>query len=166
MNKKRGFTLVELLVAMVAISILASITIFSYNGSQEKARDAVRLRDARAIVEALEYHNAKYGDYPNEQSSSWETSLAYPTSFINELKVKGVMTNVPVDPVNKSPYQYRYYLYGAGSNGCPINRGDYFVFEILKPSGSGKSPASPGFSCFSRDWTDEGWYVVGGYEKG
>lgn len=41
-QKNRGFTIVELLIVIVVIAILASITIVSYNGISNRAKEAVR----------------------------------------------------------------------------------------------------------------------------
>lgn len=49
------------------------------------------------IVRALELYNARYGNFPNEQGSSWETSTTYPTTFLNELVASGTVNAVPVD---------------------------------------------------------------------
>lgn len=50
----RGFTLVELLVAITIVAVLAAVGIVVFSGVQAKARDARRSQDLDAIVNALE----------------------------------------------------------------------------------------------------------------
>lgn len=57
-NKKSGFTLVELLVVISIISILAIVGMVSYVGTQKGARDAKRRIDVDAIANVLEAHYA------------------------------------------------------------------------------------------------------------
>src|SRR3989344_9497938 len=53
-RKSKGFTLIELLIVITIIGILASLTLASYSGTQQKARDAVRKSDLAQIKRALE----------------------------------------------------------------------------------------------------------------
>ena len=162
-HRSGGFTVVELLVVIVIVALLAMATVVSYRGLQDRSKDSIRVQDAAMIVRALELYNARYGNFPNEQGSSWETSTTYPTTFLNELVASGTVNAVPVDRVNTSSGgYYRYYLYSAGSYGCDVSRGDIFILQIIKPGG-GVSAQSPGFACPTRDWGTEAWYTVGGF---
>ncbi len=51
---KKGFTVVELMVVIVVISILATITYFSYVNLQTRAREAHIKAEAYTIIEAIE----------------------------------------------------------------------------------------------------------------
>ncbi|OYW84566.1 hypothetical protein B7Z17_03875, partial [Candidatus Saccharibacteria bacterium 32-49-10] len=84
-HRSGGFTVVELLVVIVIVALLAMATVVSYRGVQDRSKDSIRVQDAAMIVRALELYNARYGNFPNEQGSSWETSTTYPTTFLNEL---------------------------------------------------------------------------------
>lgn len=59
--KKQGFTIVELLVVIVVIGILASISVFAYNGVQAKARDATRTEHLQKIADAIKLYRIKVG---------------------------------------------------------------------------------------------------------
>lgn len=59
-----GFTLVELLIAIVVIAILAAISVVAYNGVQERARDAQRENDIAIIAKALEMYYLENDHYP------------------------------------------------------------------------------------------------------
>ena len=159
-----GFTVIELLTVIVIIALLAVTTAVTYRGVQDRAKDAVRVQDAATISKALQSYNARNGNYPNEQSASWEDSYAYPITFISALVTSDTINAVPVDKVNTlSGGYYRYYRYTAGSYSCDASKGDFYVFQIIKPGG-GQSPQSPGFSCSGRNWASEAWYTMGGYQ--
>lgn len=61
---KQGFTIIELLVVIVVISILAAITIVSYSGIQARAEKAKTLTAVRAYKQALEVYKVGEDGYP------------------------------------------------------------------------------------------------------
>jgi len=60
-NKRRGFTIVELLIVIVVIATLAAITIVAYSGIQQRARDARRVSDLSNIVQAVQRWSIEKG---------------------------------------------------------------------------------------------------------
>lgn len=71
-HKQHGFTIVELIIVIVVIGILAMITVISYNGSQQHARNVARGAEATHIIELLSTYAAANGTYP---IPSWTESL-------------------------------------------------------------------------------------------
>lgn len=63
-QKISGFTIVELLIVIVVISILAAITIVAYNGIQTRARTAEKVSDLAAVMKQLEIFYTDKGYYP------------------------------------------------------------------------------------------------------
>jgi prepilin-type N-terminal cleavage/methylation domain-containing protein len=59
-----GFTLIELLVVMSILSLMASITSASMNGTRASARDSHRLQNLVQLRTALELYHAINGQYP------------------------------------------------------------------------------------------------------
>ena len=179
-----GFTIVELLIVIVVIGILAAITIVAYNGVQARAQDTRRVSDMKAIQSALALYSVQYGSLPAVATSGlgwqsgWESSAREASGeFLRPLVTGGIIGAVPVDPVNNAieadmevartnkTYSYAYYLYPAGSSGCDVARGDYYILGMITTAtaGSGTHTASPGFSCTGRDWQNEFSWVAGGY---
>lgn len=59
-----GFTIVELMIVISVIAILATISIVSYNGVQERARNASRLVAGQQWVDVFELYQGQFGAYP------------------------------------------------------------------------------------------------------
>jgi len=131
-------------------------------GAREKARDARRLSDMRQIVMALQMYNVQYGAFPLISSDAccdgWDQGPCNDgnnNAFIGALATAGLLKQVPTDPKGGSGtgcYGYRYYRYPAGSSGCDAASG--------RPH-----PASPGWSCPTRNWQGEFDWVAGAFEK-
>lgn len=62
--RQNGFTIVELLIVVVVIAILAAITIVSYNGITNQAKNSAILADGRSISIAIERYRATKATYP------------------------------------------------------------------------------------------------------
>lgn len=63
--KRRGFTLLELLVVIGIIALLVSMAAVSYNAAQVRTRDSRRKADMNAMKDALEqYYSANSFAYP------------------------------------------------------------------------------------------------------
>lgn len=164
-NLRRGFTIVELLVVVVVISILATITIVTYEGVQERGRDAQRVSDAKAIEKAIDMYRSENLTLPAHVTPSWESSYVQAEGqFMKSLVDTDSINEVPVDPINDATHHYRFYRYPAGNSGCDPARGAFIVFQIIDLEDSPRpAPKSPGFSCSGRNWTTEADYVFGVY---
>ena len=65
MKNARGFTLVEILVVVVIITVLATIGTLTYGGFQSQSRDSKREANANVIADSLERYYEKNGEYPS-----------------------------------------------------------------------------------------------------
>lgn len=78
MNKKSGFTLMELLIVMLIISILAAVIITSLSSSRDKARYARVVSDFNSITQAAYLvQDDLGGEWPADTAFS-----AVPTGFV------------------------------------------------------------------------------------
>lgn len=59
--KRRGFTIVELLIVIVVIAILAAITIVAFNGLQERAQNSARIQAGHQIAKLLNVAVVQHG---------------------------------------------------------------------------------------------------------
>lgn len=64
MNKRAGFTIVELLVVIIAIGIVASISLVAFNGVQAKANDTAVQSDIGNLVTKIKLYEAEHNTFP------------------------------------------------------------------------------------------------------
>lgn len=63
-QKRRGFTLLELLVVIAIIGVLATLAVVALTSSQQKGRDAYRVGAIQQLQTALELYNDVSTGYP------------------------------------------------------------------------------------------------------
>jgi prepilin-type N-terminal cleavage/methylation domain-containing protein len=64
LHTSKAFTLVELMIAIIIISILASVSTIGYMSIQRDTRDSARDNKAQILAEALEKYYDKNNEYP------------------------------------------------------------------------------------------------------
>ena len=86
-RSQRGFTLIEVLVVMVIITILAGVSVAMYGNSMTRAREAVLKEDLKEMREAIDaYHSDK---------NKWPPTL---DALVSEKYIR----EVPVDPITNA----------------------------------------------------------------
>lgn len=104
LERKKGFTLTELLVVLGIIAILLIVWFVSRWNQIAKARDAKRKADLNEMQVLLE-------DY-------LDNSLRYPSTLpcgsTSETELEGYLAEIPCDPLNRGDYQYLYQTNGSG----------------------------------------------------
>lgn len=104
---KRGFTIVELIVAMAVIAIIAGIVIVSYGSIQRQARDSDRDSDIVQIKIGLQKYYADNSTYPDVCPGGPDTGCS--VSELN-LALSSYIDAIPHDPRwdKDSESDYRY----------------------------------------------------------
>ena len=67
-KNRRGFTLIEIMIAISILAILATIGMTTYSQAQLRGRDAKRKQDLRAISTALELYYQRNKRFPCSSS--------------------------------------------------------------------------------------------------
>ncbi len=98
-RRRRGFSLVEIMVVIVIIGLLAGVVTVNVRGYLIKAKQATARDEIRTIAGALESYNLTYGRVPGN-----DDGLAILTRQTPKLP-EPLLMGVPVDPWGND-YQY------------------------------------------------------------
>lgn len=110
-NKKQAFTLIELLITLIILSILWLIAFFTLSWYSTSARDSARISDISRMRTSIELFNVEWWKYPLptnfvEVTYSWATVwkqwIFWETMKVNTNK----LDRIPVDPISESYYTY------------------------------------------------------------
>ena len=113
-NKKRGFTLVELLIVIVILAVLAAIAIPRFMDSGTRSKEASLKGDLKLLRNAIELFHNDTGAWPSATSDLTVTTApsagkdnAGAAKTILAADYKGpYMQAVPTDPVSGTAFTY------------------------------------------------------------
>jgi len=144
LKAKSAFTLIELLIVITIIGILAALTMVSFGGAQERARDTRRKNDLDAIKKALEL--AKQ-DTPGayyyagcNPCTSGISSAVVPITGDPTLSSGGYITTIPKDP--KTNTDYLYLPKNILDNPCTTDCTKYMLLACLENAKDPQQSAS------------------------
>lgn len=114
MNKHNGFTLIELMIVVVILSLLGSIAVPSFSSMLNSSRRAELPLNIGGISEAEKSYYAAYDDYlihstplpravPSSMRAPWPTGSVFePLGWAPDGEVRGIYR---VDPYNTDEYR-------------------------------------------------------------
>ncbi len=109
-NLVRGFTLIEMLVVVLIISVLAVLGLSSYRSANRNARDARRKADLEQVRSALEMYRTDKGYYPGGDTAVNCSNMNNWNGLAGELAPASgtkYMESLPKDPDNSQTYDYQ-----------------------------------------------------------
>jgi general secretion pathway protein G len=86
-NRRRGFTLIELMVVMAIVATLLTLALPRYFGSLDKSKEAVLKENLYQMREAISRYYADKGKYPES---------------LDALAAEKYLRKVPLDPITES----------------------------------------------------------------
>lgn len=126
-----GFTLIELMVVIVILSLLAAVVVPRFIGATDDAKVAAAKTQVHAFRMALDMYKLKFGNYPKTNEGLDALINNSKQNFLQE-------ENIPSDPWG-NPYQYT----------CPGQNGrDYDLVSFGEDGVQGGS----GFAADIQSW--------------
>ena len=119
-TKRKGFTLIELIVVIVIVAVLAAIVVPKFSGQVDKSKVSKTKGNLSILRTALETYNAEKGAYPNASLSDLITS-----GYLKAIPEEGVTPSTTV--VNTSNGAGGWYYNTTTRDIVPnLNGNDYY----------------------------------------
>jgi prepilin-type N-terminal cleavage/methylation domain-containing protein len=112
MMKRKGFTLIELMIVIAIIGILAAIAVPNFKKAREQAREKSCYANQRVILGAVEMYNM-------DNSAMISTGL---TGKLTTLKDQGYLKSEPQCPSTTGVYSETEDMSGGGKVSCTIHQ--------------------------------------------
>ena len=87
MQRPRGFSMIELMVALAILATILSLAVPRYFGNIDAAKESVLREDLYLMRDAIDKHFADHGKYPDK---------------LDDLVTKRYLRKIPVDPFTLS----------------------------------------------------------------
>jgi prepilin-type N-terminal cleavage/methylation domain-containing protein len=135
--KRKGFTLVEILIVVSIIGLLSSIVLVGLGSFRARGRDARRIADLRETQNALELYYGKFGMYPTVAWDELERTLVGA-----EIGVTGISDD-PLGGSNRYAYGSDGQSYVIGAKLEDLNN------QVLRDDVDGSGSETFGVDCGS-----------------
>ncbi len=143
-RRRRGFTLVEMLMVIIVIAILAAMLLVAFNAARTRSRVAIIKMEIDQLAMAMENYKQQFGEYPPDFSL-----VDHPTTTVRTTARQAVLRHI----------RKRFPRYGlTGSTDAQWITFANDVWVATRPSGStAPLPADPAGSA---NVTGRGLYVT------
>jgi prepilin-type N-terminal cleavage/methylation domain-containing protein len=126
-SRRRGFTLVELMVSITIIAILSGIIFANFQTAKQRSRDAKRVSDIANLQLAIHAFYDRCGRYPAPDSNALP-DLSDGTNCPTGITFKNFISTIPVPPAGTIDTKYRYIVRN--------DKQDYYLGTLLENSSS------------------------------
>lgn len=115
---QKGFTLVEVMVAMVVVGLVFGVIITSSTALSRRSRDQQRITDLQSLRAALAQYYADQHFYPDSTlniatATQIDDQVGNPQ---NPIPRRVYLTPVPINPSGTNPYSYTPFITLGGSS--------------------------------------------------
>lgn len=129
--RKRGFTLIEIMVVIAIIGVLAAVVTMNISDARKKARDAQRISDLQQIQLALKLYAHENNGYPKEsqvgQDLGFFDGVIGGSPYDPDLLIQPFMPGPVRDPLHDG---IEYFYYYDGFHECTKEDNDDPVGEL------------------------------------
>ena len=99
-RRRRGFTLVEILIVVIILGILAAIVIPQFTNASQNARESSLQSTLQTLRSQIQLYKLQHGDTIPNLTANWD-ALTASTTYGNPAQTYGpYMQAVPVNPLN------------------------------------------------------------------
>jgi general secretion pathway protein G len=114
-QKKRAFTLIELLLVMFILVVLAAIAAPIYFGRAAKSQIDAAKAQISMFETALQNYEGDVHSFPTNEQGGLQALITRPEG-VDDWNTNGYIKDIPLDPW-KNPYQYKF----PGDKGGPYD---------------------------------------------
>lgn len=165
---KKGFTLIEVLVAVAIVVIISSIALASFSQARAGARDKGRVADIAQIELALRLYTAQYGDDVDCERGlkiDGDTNVVSVPAVADSCNdgaqilafMESYLGSVPHDPLG--PDNSEYYYYFDNDHQCDPYEDSAIIFAVRTEK---SDPNDSAENCPATSANDDGGYYSGG----
>lgn len=115
--RRRGFTLIEILIVVAIIAILSSVVLVGLGPTRRLGRDSKRIADLKQVQQGLELYNLKCGYYPGTAQASTPCGSFSVISTWANLTAALTGSNLDISSISNDPTAGSNYFYGTSGGG-------------------------------------------------
>jgi prepilin-type N-terminal cleavage/methylation domain-containing protein len=146
-KSSKGFTLIELMVVIAIIGLLATAAVVAFGDARRKSRDAKRVGDMRAVVNAMSVMDTYQVVLGGCTGGVVNINTCTPTNYLNFAALKDPGSNlaacsaIPI-PTPTSPNNSSAYCIASGNGGAGATVSNFEVGFWLESGSAGLGPGA------------------------
>jgi general secretion pathway protein G len=136
-SRRKGFTLVEILIVVIILGILAAIVIPQFTNASQNARESSLQSTLQTLRSQIQLYKLQHGDQIPNLVTDW-TPLTASTQYGNPVQNYGpYMQAIPVNPMNGNSTVVDGVVATGGSSAPAANSACGFVYDYNSGNGTG-----------------------------